>query len=782
MCVVKLLTFGTLELQGTVFRREKPLLLLAYLSLRGPQERRTLARQFWPDAADPMNSLSVALGQLRHASAGLVQTTDTQVGTALECDVTDLLRACHTGDHAQARGIYRGAFAAGLGAGDLSDDLAEWLLATRESGADAYRRLLLGQARAAQDAGTGDAGVWASLAYAVPGSAPPEPIVFRELHGLLVAAGHADAALLARHAAELGVALHAPSATLGGRQAELEQLQQVRRGGTLWVRGPAGIGKSALLAASAGTRLRGQGGRPYATLLTLPQLQLPGPSTESGWAQVLDAHTEPLLIDDWEACDPESRRALLALAATHAGPPLLVASREHPPLSLPELTLRPLTSLRAGERPTTGGIPALVHAHRHGLSLADAYAALLAGHSPRARQLLACLGVQAVPNLNATQAALELGGEDMAATLERLNRACLLSGSVPTAPTALRAWLDTQPSLETEVLVLLAPHLAAAAALPAYLRAHELTGASDFPGFQTALCERARELLAQDRQVEAHDLLRLHAQSPEARLLLGRALDALGHHRDALKVLSGLPETPLVQVFRGRAVWRLGNRAGATALATAALDGDMEARAQAYNLLAALALAAQEYAQAHDYAQRSAALFMLQGDDLMRLKLVCCQAIALQQLGGDVGPLLREMQGAPLDQLPATVLLDIGWVLEEQGHLDDALGYAGRAAASAELLHDLSTAAAAWNNVGVLNHKLGHPAEAASAYAQAIRVARQGGEVRLLALSLGNLAELQESLPLIEEALSLLEGAGHDDLASYFREQRAAFRARSGGD
>ncbi|QFP77715.1 tetratricopeptide repeat protein [Deinococcus sp. AJ005] len=778
---MKLLTFGPLELQGTAFRREKPLLLLAYLSLRGTQERRTLARQFWPDAADPMNSLSVALGQLRHVSADLLRVTDTQVATPLECDVSDLLRACRSQDLDQARRIYRGAFAAGIGAGDLSDDLAEWLLATRESGADAYRRLLLGQARAAVDAGTGGAGVWAALAYAVPGAAPPDPETFGELHNLLAAERHPDAALLERQAAELGVALHAPSVSLTGRQAELARIMEVPPGQTLWLLGPAGIGKSALLAASVGTLLRGQGGRPHATLLALPEVPHPGPVTESAWAQVLSARSEPLLIDDWEACDPDSRRVLLALAATHAGPPLVIGSRERPPLPLPELTLRPLSALRAGELPLTGGIPALIHAHRQNLSLADAYAHLLALHPPRARQLLACLGIQETPDLKATQAALELGGEDMAAALERLNRACLLDGTRPTAPAALRAWLDTQPSLETEVLTLLAPHLLPADALPHYLRAHMLTGSSDLPGFQAVLADRTRALLAEDRQVEAHALLRPHAQSPETRLLLGRALDALGQHKEALKVLSELPDTPLVQVFRGRAVWRLGDRAGATTLANAGLNGDMEARAQAYNLLAALALAAQDYAQAHDCAQRSAALFMLLDDDLMRLKLVCCQAIAMQKLGRDVGPLLREMQESSLNQLPATVLLDIGWILEAQDQWTDALAYAQQAATNAESRQDLSTAAAAWNNVGVLHHKLGRADQAANAYSQAIHAARQGGEVRLLALSLGNLAELQESLPLIEEALSLLEGAGHDDLAVYFREQREAFRGRSGG-
>ncbi|MBX8466718.1 tetratricopeptide repeat protein [Deinococcus sp. RIT780] len=777
----ELLTLGSLRAAQVPFRREKPLLLLAYLSLRGPQERRAVARLFWPDATDPMNSLSVALGQLRRASSTLVHATDTQVSTALICDVSALLRACADTDLSGAQTLYRGAFAAGLPDADLSDELAGWVTVTREHCASTYRDLLLSQARQAAETDALRAGEWAAQAYAVAGAAPPAPPLFRELHALLRAAGHPDAPLLERDAASLNVTLSAPAPPLPGRQAELQQLTLLPAGETLWVRGPAGIGKSALLrAVPAGTLLRARTGQPYATLLGLPDLPHPPPADGPGWARHLGARPGPLLIDDWETCDPESRRALLGLSATRSGPPLILASREGPPTLLPQLILRPLPAGSPEERAETGGLPALRPAGRSGLSLADAYAALLAPHAPRARQLLACLGVQDNPDLRATQAALEFGGDDMAAALERLRQAYLLDGTRPAAPEALRAWLDTQPSLETEVLTLLAAQLPPADALGHYLRAHALTGSSDFPGFQAALAGRARALLAADRHVEAYELLRPHARSPGTRLLLARALDAMGHHREALGILGDLPDTPLVQVYRGRAVWRLGDREQATLLANAGLNGDMEARAQAFNLLSSLALAAQEYAQAHDGAQRSAGLFLLLGDDLMRLKMTCVQAVAAQHLGLDVRALVREMLEAPLDHLPPQMLLNIGWVLEEQGQLDEALGYARQAAASAERTHDLSVAATAWNNVGVLNHKQGHPEPAAAAYRQAIGIARQSGEVRVLAMALGNLAELQESLPLIDEALNILEGAGHDDLASYFRQQQAAFRGRSG--
>jgi hypothetical protein len=42
-------TLGGLVLHGAKTRREKPLLLVAYLALEGSRPRRTLAELFWPD-------------------------------------------------------------------------------------------------------------------------------------------------------------------------------------------------------------------------------------------------------------------------------------------------------------------------------------------------------------------------------------------------------------------------------------------------------------------------------------------------------------------------------------------------------------------------------------------------------------------------------------------------------------------------------------------------------------------------------------------------------------
>lgn len=792
MVMPRLLTLGSLQLQGAVFGREKPLLLLAYLCLCGPQPRRGLARLFWPDAASPMNSLSVAIAQLRKVLPTELTATETQLGTSMECDAVQFRQALTRHDLQQGRALYGGMFLPGLNAAELGEELDEWLMGTREALADAYQERLLQEARFLQADNPLQAGELAALAATLPGVTPPTGERLHELHALLSAAAHPEAARVAREAAGLGLFLKPvaarQTAPLLGRKTELERLHALQAGQSLWIRGAAGLGKSALLraAASEGQLLRGQSGQPFQTLLPLVAAGQ-APAAEAGWLRLLTAAAAPLYLDDWEACDPESRRALLALARSRAGWPLVVASRERPAPLGPghdwaELALRPVAAehLSPEQQGRSGGVPALLWAEASGETLADAYTGLLAAHTPRARQLLACLVVQQLPDLPATCAALELAPEELTETLETLERAFLLHALRPSAPTAAREWLDRLPSLESEVLTLLAPQLPAAGAWPLYLRAFELTGASELPGFQRALRTQAQTLLDAGHELETASLLARHARSPDTRLLHARALDALGRFPEALALLDGLESTPLAQAFRGRALYRLGHIPSAREAARLALKGDLEARAQAHNLLGALALTAREYAQARQSFERAKGLFLLQDDRLGHLNALCNMAVAMTELGENMTETLSDLQERAGGVQHPQTLLNIGWLLQKQGDIEASLDFALKAAQSAEHLGQASVISSALINVGMLNHLLHRFPEASSAYHRAIQFARQTQEVRLLAVALGNLAELEESLPLIEEALTLLRDAGQDDLVAYFEEQRQVFMGRSG--
>ncbi|PZA05977.1 MULTISPECIES: tetratricopeptide repeat protein [unclassified Meiothermus] len=132
-------TLGALSLEG--FRKRKPLLLLTYLLLEGPRSRRHLAELFWPGASDGLNSLSVALTQLR--AAGVRVEGEEVLRAEAACDALLLQSALERGELAEARRLYRGRFLEGADDG-LPVELEEWVWSRREALAEgvwaAHRR------------------------------------------------------------------------------------------------------------------------------------------------------------------------------------------------------------------------------------------------------------------------------------------------------------------------------------------------------------------------------------------------------------------------------------------------------------------------------------------------------------------------------------------------------------------------------------------------------------------------------------------------------------------
>lgn len=205
---MQLQTLGGLALQGSSFGRPKPLLLLTYLALEGAKDRHHLAELFWPDAAEPLNSLRVALAQLRAAAPAALGDGDGGLAAKVDADALWLLRALDADDSAKATELYRGAFLAGFYLAGLGSELEEWVYSTREflggRVQDAWLELAEG------DAAVGDfraAARRAETALGLPGAAPPEPEGLERLYRLLVAGGSAKARDLRKEARGYGVAL-----------------------------------------------------------------------------------------------------------------------------------------------------------------------------------------------------------------------------------------------------------------------------------------------------------------------------------------------------------------------------------------------------------------------------------------------------------------------------------------------------------------------------------------------------------------------------------------------
>ncbi len=103
-------TLGELGLEGTDFHRPKLLLLLAYLALEGPKDRRHLSELFWPTAAKPLASLRMALSQLRQGMPESFEAEGAQVRANVKTDAAMLLKFLEGGELAEAIKLYGGPF------------------------------------------------------------------------------------------------------------------------------------------------------------------------------------------------------------------------------------------------------------------------------------------------------------------------------------------------------------------------------------------------------------------------------------------------------------------------------------------------------------------------------------------------------------------------------------------------------------------------------------------------------------------------------------------------
>ncbi len=265
-----LVTLGDLTLKGSSFDRTKPLLLLCYLCLEGPKERRHLAELFWPGAADPLASLATELSRLKRHLGDVVDTDASHTKALLQTDVQVFLRSLERQDLSQAAAVYKGDFLKGVALKNVSQELEAWVYGTREFLAGRARDVLLGlgEAAARRDDYTEAAGR-AHEAYAQVQTAALEPEQLRRAYTLLVADDHPWAATLREEARDLGMsldvskvearkrlrpaqgdALPGDATSFVGRGAEVRDVVALLRGEARLVSvvGLAGTGKSRLAA------------------------------------------------------------------------------------------------------------------------------------------------------------------------------------------------------------------------------------------------------------------------------------------------------------------------------------------------------------------------------------------------------------------------------------------------------------------------------------------------------------------------------------------------------
>ncbi len=199
--VVQLRTLGGLKLEGAVFSQPRPLLMLTYLALEGPQERRHLAELFWPASSQPLTNLRPVLTRLKKISAELVEGDSVRVWTTIDNDAKTLLEALEKHQPIGSLEAYVGPFLEGVSLGSGGSELEEWVLQTREFIAGHVQEALLSLAEV--EASGGDfqqAGKQAERAYLLAGAGALEPHDLHRVHTLLLAGGNLRAEEVGREA------------------------------------------------------------------------------------------------------------------------------------------------------------------------------------------------------------------------------------------------------------------------------------------------------------------------------------------------------------------------------------------------------------------------------------------------------------------------------------------------------------------------------------------------------------------------------------------------------
>ena len=536
---MRLFTLGGLSLEDASFGRVKPLLLLSYLALEGPKERRHLAELFWPGASNPMNSLSAALTRLRKGLAGAAEADELRAWAGVETDAAEFVSALESGDVEKARALYRGPFLQGAYLPDWSAELEEWVYAKREQLAGRMQRGLLTLAEGEAAAGHfGRAARGAETAHALEGAPEYEPEDLTRLYLLLQAGESPLAAAVRDEAAGFGIDLTLSrdesrallQRVLVGRGRESARLGELAPGEWAWVGGGPGMGKTALLKSLAGTLLYGRSGLPYATLEPLVGAALG--EGEGAILQRLLKLEGRWLFDNWSRIDEASQQVLVRLRELRPRASVVITSRESPPFPVDvrlELGPIPKEALEPDAWKKTQGLPALVEAYRRNEPLEGALEARLDALSPEARDVYLALALLDAPDPALVRRALRLEAAVTARALEDLLAAGFVepSGQVRVRQAA-QEYLDARPTKLGPLCLSLARVLGDLEAFPLFARSRHLWTEEDTPKAAEAYLAWADEHLKRGFPQRAFEVLEDAPDSRAVVFLKVRALERSG--------------------------------------------------------------------------------------------------------------------------------------------------------------------------------------------------------------------------------------------------------------
>ncbi len=240
---MQLHTLGGLKLEGAAFSQHKPLLLV-YLALEGPQERRHLAELFWPNSAYALRNLRTSLTRLRAAGGGIIESDGLRVWTEVACDARELLTTLETSALESGIEAYGGRFLDGYPPRELGTELEEWVYQTREFLAGRVREGLLSHAETSASQGNYPQALeHAERAHLLPGALPLESDHLERLHALYVAGGSYRAEEVRKEALEAGLSLMVSPAEARNHLRSLHQQEERSNLRSLPSRGTSFVGR-----------------------------------------------------------------------------------------------------------------------------------------------------------------------------------------------------------------------------------------------------------------------------------------------------------------------------------------------------------------------------------------------------------------------------------------------------------------------------------------------------------------------------------------------------------
>lgn len=790
-----LLTLGQLKLSSSVFKQDKPLLLVAYLSLEGPRPRKFMAELFWPGATNPMNSLAVALKKLREA--GIAEADTVRVWATLECDAQTLREHLRSGRWGEAVALYAGSFADGVATEEIGEELEEWLYSTREALAGEVRSALLTLAE--HEAAGGrftEAAARAEAAYRMPGVAPLEAEELIRLYRLLLAAEHPLKETLEREAKELeiGLATSAEVArgklrqTLIGRRRELETLLALEPGEWAWVRGGDGMGKTALLReleSKSGWRyLPARSGLPFATLEPLLR-DLEG--GEEAVLRRLARSSESLLVDGWSDCDPESRQVLVRLRNLRPALRIVISDEGEPPFAPEELMeLGPLSTAElqpfAGAMEATDGLPALVEAWLRGEPVKVALETRLLSLSPEARTLFIALALQDKPDLPLVRKGLGWVPSMFMKSLDALMVAGLVeaSGRVRVGSSVL-GYLEARPNEVQTIALQLARTLAPLQAYPLYQKSRTIWEEADLVRVKQAYLAWAEALLHRGFPAQAVEALTHAPMDDEVQLTKADILLRANRFGDVLVTLKGLPESPRYFAIQGEALYRLGKQEEARRAANEAFKGSTADKAQAQHILAKIALSSRQFEEAEKLFQRAGTLWAAIGRHYRWAEALNGQAVAKSLYSGHAEEVFKEAlkEAGDNTQARALILTNLGRGYMREKNWDEANKCFQEALNLAVNVGALYIVSLAWNQIGVMHDRRNQRTEAKQAFLKALEFAHKTGDQEAIGRLMANMAEVSNDMEAWQDAIIFLESVGFHSAVASIRANAQGFVARS---